>query len=361
MAPDGGPGRDRQTPDVTGKASTRFSRWLQARWYERRRPPAALLPLSALFGAVTAIRRLLYAGRLLKSVRLPARVVVIGNLAVGGSGKTPLVAWLAGELRRRGVRVGIVARGYGSRDRAARRVDPDTPAADAGDEPRWLAMTTGVPVVIGADRVAAVRALLDEAPVEVVLSDDGLQHYRLARDVEIVAVDARRGLGNGALLPAGPLREAASRLSRADAAVLKGEGDVPLPAGCTVLRMRCTLGPAERLQDGAVRALDTFRPQQVRALAAIGDPESFFRALEANGLRLERIPLPDHAAVADVVSQLPNDRPLLMTAKDAVKLDNPPANAWRVPLAVGFSADDAAILLHKVLGDTRTERSPHDG
>lgn len=341
--------------------STRFSRWLRNRWYAKRRPPLVLLPLSALFGGVAAIRRRLYAWRLLKTVHLPVRVVVVGNIAVGGSGKTPLVAWLARELRRHGVKVGIVSRGYGGRDRAVRRVNPDTPAAEVGDEARWLAQATGVPVVIGADRVAAVRALLAEAPVEIVLSDDGLQHYRLARDVEIVAVDARRGAGNGALLPAGPLREPVARLRQSDIVVLKGEGGVPVPAGCTVLHMRCSLGPAERLRDGAVRTLDSFRPQEVRALAAIGDPESFFRALEANGLRLERIALPDHAAVAAAVSRLPGDRPLLMTAKDAVKLDSPPANAWRVPLEVGFSADDAAILLHKVLGDTRTERSPHDG
>ncbi|MGH9483975.1 MAG: tetraacyldisaccharide 4'-kinase [Terriglobales bacterium] len=240
-------------------ANLRFARWLQGRWYGGKLPPF-LLPLSALFGAVTALRR-----RLIRPVRLPVRVVVIGNLAVGGSGKTPLVAWLARELHQRGVKVGIVTRGYGREEHGIRRVEADTSATAVGDEPRWLAAVTGVPVVVGADRVAAVRALLTDTPVDIVLSDDGLQHYRLARDVEIVAIDARRGLGNGALLPAGPLREPLSRLTRADAVVLKGSDAVALPDLPTVVRMNYRLGPAKRLHDGATCPLAEFRGRAIAA------------------------------------------------------------------------------------------------
>ena len=332
----------------------RFALWLQTRWYGAK-PPVFLLPLSALFGVVTAGRRWLYARHLLKPVRLPVRVVVIGNLAVGGSGKTPLVAWLAHELNQRNVPVGIVTRGYGRRDQGVRRVEKRTPATAVGDEPRWLAAVTNVPVVIGADRVAAVRALLAETPVDIVLSDDGLQHYRLAREVEIVMLDARRGLGNAALLPAGPLREPPSRLSCADAVIIKGSGDVVLPDLPVVLHMHYSLGNAERLLDGSTRPLAEFRDRPVRALAAIGDPESFFQALEANGLTVERVALSDHAPVADTVAQLPPDRPLLMTAKDAVKLNAPPKHAWQVPLAVTFSTDDTATLLSLVLGNHKME------
>ena len=170
-------------------------------------------------------------------------------------------------------------------------------------------------------------------------------------DVEIVAIDARRGLGNGALLPAGPLREPPSRLAGVDAVILKGDEDVPLPGGPTPLHMHYHLGAAERLCDGTARPLAEFATRPVCALAAIGDPESFFRALEAAGLAVERIALPDHAPVADVVARLPSDRPLLMTAKDAVKLATPPGHAWQVPLEVAFSETDAAILLKQVLGD----------
>ncbi|MGH8128959.1 MAG: tetraacyldisaccharide 4'-kinase [Gammaproteobacteria bacterium] len=323
-----------------------FSLWLQGRWYSGK-PPLLLLPLSALFGAVTALRR-----RLIRPVRLPVRVVVIGNLAVGGSGKTPLVAWLARELRQRNVKVGIVTRGYGREEHGIRRVEAGTSATAVGDEPRWLADVTGEPVMVGADRVAAVRALLADTPIDIVLSDDGLQHYRLARDVEIVAVDARRGLGNGALLPAGPLREPPSRLTRADAVVLKGSDEVALPDLPTVVRMNYRLGAAESLRDGATRPLAEFRGQPVHALAAIGDPESFFRALEAECLNVERIPLADHAPIAATVARLPTDRHLLMTAKDAARLAAPPEHAWQVPLEVAFSQDDATTLLRIVLGDT---------
>lgn len=329
---------------------------LQGRWYAHRTPPLGLLPLSWLFAALAAGRRALYARGLLRSVRLPARIVIVGNVAVGGSGKTPLVAWLARALAGAGMRVGIVTRGHGGTARGARTVPADGDAAAAGDEAVWLARTTGVPVAAGRDRVAAAQWLLASGPLDIILSDDGLQHYRLARDAEVVALDARRGFGNGALLPAGPLRENPGRLARADAIVLKGEGNPRVPAGPPVFRMRCALGDAVRLADGARRPLAAFRDAPVRALAAIADPEGFFAGLEEAGLVLERIPLSDHAPVAAVVQRLPGDRPLLMTDKDAVKVRNAPEHAWRVPLEVAFSESEGRALLAIVCGELESQR-----
>ncbi len=327
--------------------------YLQARWYA---PHASwfLLPFAGLFGGVAALRRALYARGLLRSTRVAARVVIVGNIVVGGSGKTPLVAWLAAELRARGVAVGIVTRGYGGRQRVPRLLAADATDAAIGDEARWLARETGVPVAVGRDRVAAARLLIEAHHPAIILADDGLQHYRLARDVEIVAVDAARGFGNGKQLPAGPLREPPARIGRAHAVVLKGAGDPPLPPGPAVFRMRYALADAVPLAGGPARPLAEFRDTPVRALAAIADPESFFHALETTGLAIERHPLPDHAPVAEVAAALGADRPLLMTDKDAVKLAAPPAHAWRVPLAVAFTEADAAALLALVRGNDRS-------
>ncbi|MGH8270859.1 MAG: tetraacyldisaccharide 4'-kinase [Gammaproteobacteria bacterium] len=323
---------------------------LQSLWYAPR-APWFLLPFAWLFGGVAALRRALYACGLLRSTRVAARVVIVGNITVGGSGKTPLVAWLAKELRAQGVAVGIVTRGYGGKQRAPRLLDADAAGGGFGDEAVWLAREAGVPVAVGRDRVAAARLLIEAHRPAIVLADDGLQHYHLARDVEIVAVDAARGFGNGALLPAGPLREAPARIGRADAIVVKGAGDPPLPTGPAVFHMRYALAAAVPLAGGPARALADFRGEPLRALAAIADPEGFFSALEAAGLMIERHSLPDHAPVAAAVAELGTDRPLLMTDKDAVKLTAPPAHAWRVPLAVAFTEADAAALVALVRGN----------
>ncbi|MGH8426611.1 MAG: tetraacyldisaccharide 4'-kinase [Gammaproteobacteria bacterium] len=323
---------------------------LQSQWYAAR-APWFLLPLSGLFSAAAALRRLLYTHSVLASIRLPTRIVVIGNVAVGGSGKTPLVAWLAKRLSAENVKVGIVTRGYGGRNREPHRVNPGATVTDSGDEALWLARTTGVPVVAGRDRVAAARLLIEGSGPDIILSDDGLQHYRLERDLEIVAVDTERGFGNGALLPAGPLREPAKRIGWAGAVVLKGNGNPhQLPPGPPVFRMRYELADAVSLDDGETQPLAAFRATPVRALAAIADPESFFTALERAGLDVERHPLPDHAPIAEAVRTLPVDRPLLMTDKDAVKLADAPAHAWRVPLAIAFTVPEAAALLTLVRG-----------
>lgn len=328
------------------------SAWLVQHWYGRR-PPPALRPLAFLFGVAVRLRRTLYRRGILRTVHLPVRVVVVGNITAGGSGKTPLVRWLAQRLAARGLSPAIVTRGYGGGERGPRLVTGATPVSAAGDEAVWLARASGVPVAAGRDRAAAARLLIARYHPDVIIADDGLQHYRLGRDAEIVAVDAERGFGNGALLPAGPLREPPARLSGAAAIVLKGAGSPPLPAGPPVLRPRIELGPAIRLADGLRRALTEFRGHRVSALAAIADPESFFRALEAAGLAVEGRGLPDHADVAAAAAGVPGDRPLFMTDKDAVKLAAPPSNAWRVPLALAFSEADEAALVAIAAGQPR--------
>ncbi len=353
--------------------------WFEARWYASR-APWYLLPLSALFGAAVAVRRALYARGLLRSRRVAARVVVVGNVTVGGSGKTPLVAWLARRLEAEGIAVGIVTRGYGGENRIPYLVGANS--VNAGDEARWMAVETGVPVVVGRDRAAAAQFLAgtlassipkcesvpssspsltgenrgvdgNRPPRPIILADDGLQHYRLARDVEIVAVDGARGFGNGALLPAGPLRERPARIAEVDAVVVKGETGPLLPPDVLVFRVRHTIANAVPLAGGAPVPLGEFRGRTVAALAGIADPENFFRALEAEGLRLERCPLPDHAdrdRIAGLLAALGDERPILMTDKDAAKLEVPPANAFRVPLALALTQADAAGLLALVRG-----------
>ncbi|MDE2459981.1 MAG: tetraacyldisaccharide 4'-kinase, partial [Gammaproteobacteria bacterium] len=201
---------------------TSLHQWLLRRWYGLR-PIWFLIPLSWLFVMLSVIRRTCYAHGILRTVRLPVPVIVVGNITVGGTGKTPLVIWLIQALRAQGFRPGIVTRGYGGRSpQWPLRVTHTTGVEIAGDEALLLARATGVPVMAGPDRVAAARKLLGECAVDVIASDDGLQHYRLGRDLQMVTLDGERGLGNGWRLPAGPLRESAERLRQADVVVCKG-------------------------------------------------------------------------------------------------------------------------------------------
>ncbi|MGH8481671.1 MAG: tetraacyldisaccharide 4'-kinase, partial [Nevskiaceae bacterium] len=198
--------------------------WLTRRWYGTAKAPWFLRPLAALFGFVARLRRRRQQAQA-REQRLPVPVVVIGNIAVGGTGKTPFVIWLVERLREWGWRPGVVSRGYGGNaPRWPQQVKPDSEPAVVGDEPVLIARRAGCPVFVGPDRVLAAQRLLASGGVDIVVSDDGLQHYRLWRDLEIAVVDATRGLGNGRLLPAGPLREPASRLAEVALVVANGPG-----------------------------------------------------------------------------------------------------------------------------------------
>jgi tetraacyldisaccharide 4'-kinase len=315
--------------------------WLNRIWYDGAAPPWWLLPPSLAYGAVVGARRCLYAKRLRKSTRVAAPVVVVGNLSVGGTGKTPLVCWLVGRLTDLGFKPGVVTRGYGGSSRNVRLIDSSDDPNVVGDEPVLLARRTGAPVAIGRDRPAASQLLLN-AGCDVVVSDDGLQHYALARDCEIVVVDGDRLFGNGWLLPAGPLRETKARLAAADAVVVNG-GRALLDGA---LSMRLEAKSALRLIGGAVKVLDEFAGRSVHAVAGIGNPERFFNMLRAHGIEVVGHPLPDHAHLRAADISFTDERPVLMTEKDAVKCRGIAGPLhWYVPVTASFNGGESNALL----------------
>jgi tetraacyldisaccharide 4'-kinase len=291
--------------------------WIERQWSRIGPWHLLLVPLGLLFRLASGVRRLLYRRGVLKRERLPVPVIVVGNITVGGSGKTPLTLWLAEFLRDRGWHPGIVSRGYGGRARGPMAVTPQSDPAAAGDEPVLLARRSGCPVWVGPDRVAAARALLAEEPAcDVILTDDGLQHYRLARHMEIAVVDAERRFGNGLPLPAGPLREPVRRLDEADAVVWHG----PAPEGARQFSMRLVgdgcwnlLNPETTVRAGALAG------KRLCAVAGIGHPGRFFDHLRALGLEGESLPFPDHHRYRPEELRLPGCDAILMTEKDAVK------------------------------------------
>lgn len=327
-----------------------FSRWLLRQWFEQRRLVPALwllLPLSALFAMLSVLNR-----RRPRSRPLRVPVVVVGNLIVGGAGKTPLTLWLAAQLLSKGMRPGIVSRGYGGRARLPRPIFSDDDPARVGDEPLLMARRSACPVWVGRDRLAAGRALLAAHPeVDVVLCDDGLQHYRLPRDVELVVFDGR-GAGNGYLLPAGPLREPLKRLSTVDAIICNGSADNRLPNLPPRFEMSLRTGCFYALDD-ATRTCeaDDLYGQKLYALAGIGDPGRFFRTLEGLGLKFEAHPFPDHHPYSADDLSFARDGVLLMTEKDAVKcVGLTVGETWVLPVEAELSSALVELVMEKIRG-----------
>ncbi len=310
--------------------------WLERRWYTNSRP-LLLLPFAALYGGVARARRLRLQAQ---APRLPLPIIVVGNISVGGTGKTPLTIALVEALRAWGWRPGVISRGYGGRaPRYPWTVDGDGDPLHSGDEPLLIARRTGCPVVVDPDRIAAAQALLGQG-VDIVVSDDGLQHYRLPRDVEICVVDGQRGLGNGALLPAGPLRESAMRLAEVDLIVVNGGG---WRAATTTpqVAMQLQLGDAINLRDGTRRALADFRGERLHAVAGIGHPPRFFEALQQQGLQLQQHAFADHHRYRPGDLQFGDEAPVLMTEKDAVKCRSfATARQWAVPVTARIDETD---------------------
>ena len=287
---------------------------LQDRWYAPQRPPWWTRPLSALFGTFAALRRVLYRRGVLKSVGLPVPVIVVGNITAGVAGKTPLTISLFGALRARGFKPGVVSRGYGGLAIAPRLLCAGDDPRIVGDEPLLIAQRTGAPVAVGRERPAAAKWLIG-AGVDVIVADDGLQHYALQRDLEICVIDGMRRFGNGCLLPAGPLREPVSRLHEADFVVCNGgmamAGEIP---------MRLVADEAVALRDQSQRKpLSSFAGQRVHAIAGIGDPARFFALLRGFGIDAIEHAFRDHHAYAASDLDFHGNLPLLMTEKDAVK------------------------------------------
>jgi len=293
-------------------------------WYRRGLIAWTLWPLSVLFRVAVALRRWLYWLRLLPSRHPGIPVIVVGNLVAGGSGKTPLVIWIAEHLKRNGWTPAIVSRGYGAALGPPRAATIASQADEVGDEPIVLARRSGCPVWIGADRLEVIKALRAvHEDVDVLVLDDGLQHYRLRRDVEIAVVDAR-GFGNGFMLPAGPLREPRSRLRSVDGVVAHNasvKGYAMRLAGAELHRMT---NAAER------RPASSFAGQKVHAVAGIGDPNRFFLHLVRLGLKVIPHPFPDHHRFVPEELDFGDQALVLMTEKDAVKLRSAARENWWV-------------------------------
>jgi len=325
-------------------------------WYRKQLAVSLypLLPLSWLFRALVQIRRWLYGLGAMRSCRLPVPVIVIGNVTVGGSGKTPLVLWLVEELRAQGWQPGIISRGYGGSDVGVRFVETNSDSSVVGDEPLLLARRSGVPVVVGRDRVAAGLALLAAHPeCNVVVSDDGLQHYRLQRAVELVVFDGRGG-GNQRMLPAGPLREPMQRLNSATGVIWNCDASQRPRHAVTPPQFRMTLS-GQRFSDlkNPVRQCSTadLRGRRLYAIAGIGDPARFFTQLAELELEVEAHPFPDHHRYRVEDLAFARDGVLLMTEKDAVKcaaMDL--GEAWVLPIAATIeAAPDGRTLLGTIL------------
>lgn len=332
-----------------------FSAWLLRAWYSPR-PVWFFIPLAWLFGLLAGLRRGAYEVGLLRRAATPVPVVVAGNISVGGTGKTPFVLWLATSLAARGRKVGIVSRGYGGDSREPRLVTVDSDPAVAGDEAVLLARRSGLPVAVCRDRAAAADLLCSRYALDLIISDDGLQHYRLPRVLEIVLLDGERGLGNGWLLPAGPLRETEHRLATAGFTVIKHT-----PAGRftwpDALYMTLIADTAVNLVDGRRAPLSQFAGKAVHALAAIANPEQFFTTLEAAGLEVDRRPLPDHANLTAADLVFPGDAPVFMTEKDAVKCrDTAAPRHWYLEASARFAEADQALILERV---ERVLAGPH--
>ena len=311
-------------------------------WYEPSPLGALLAPLGWAVALFTVLRRGAYRVGMRRSRQVGCPIVVVGNLSAGGTGKTPLVIAIAKLLARRGLRVGVVCRGYrGSASRWPRQVRSDSDPNRVGDEAVLLARRTGGPVAAGPNRIAAARILFRRAKCDVILSDDGLQHLRLARDVEIVVVDGVRRHGNGRCMPAGPLREPLGRLASVDLVVVNGA------ARSGELEMQLVAGDAVSLVDaGQTRPLDSFRGAPVHAVCAIGHAERFFRTLEAHGVTIVRHPFPDHHPFREAEIRFPDGAPVLMTEKDAVKCERfADARHWYVPVEAVLSSELEARLL----------------
>ena len=325
--------------------------WLQRQWAAYTFWHILLIPLSWIFGVVAYVRKSLYKIGWLKSYRLNVPVIVVGNINVGGTGKTPLVIWLAEQLKLAGYQPGIISRGYGGNVQQATEVLPDSNALIVGDEPVLLSTRACCPVFVSANRVEAGERLLASYPAcNVIISDDGLQHYRMQRNVEIVVYDGVKGFGNGALLPAGPLREPKCRLHTVDAVVSNGLVSNEALGELNSYQMQLVASDFYNLVDPQNKVhAQAFFQQKILAIAGIGNPQRFFDQLSSMGLQFERRAYADHYLFqAEDFKNIDADV-ILMTEKDAVKCRTfAQANYWAMPVNAVLKDGLMSVVLNKL-------------
>lgn len=313
-------------------------------WYQGHPLRWLLLPLSALFAFITAFRRSLFRLGIKSQTTLPVPVIVVGNITVGGSGKTPTVIYLIELLRNQGFNPGVISRGYGAQFQGVKVVTVKDAATDVGDEPAMIVARTGVPMVVGAKRVETAKALLAQFAVDVIICDDGLQHYALGRDIELVVIDGKRGLGNRNLLPAGPLREGEWRLNQVDFVIVNGG-----PAVANQYEMQ--LRPCAVLPVSPVVTAEFDSTQPLVAMAGIGHPARFFETLTQQGYQVALFhSFDDHQAYdKQLLCDLAASRPLMMTEKDAVKCrDFAQENWWYLAVDAKLSPQFDQQLLSRL-------------
>ena len=314
-----------------------------------------LLPVAWLYQFLSAIRHSAYRSGLLRSYRLPVPVLVAGGITAGGSGKTPLVIELVNHLKETGFNPGVISRGYGGKSTFwPRQVGDDTSAELVGDEPQLIRDRCQVPVVVGPDRIRSGRFLLDRCSCDVIVSDDGFQHFAIKRDLDLVVIDGESGVGNGWCLPSGPLREPVSGLARADVVVINGDKRFHTPLPIHTFKMHSRLANAFNLVSGENRSLQEFLGEPVCAMAAIGNPARFFAQLEEAGLDLDSLPFPDHHYYSEQDFAKVGKRAVMMTEKDGIKckaMKSQPfaKNIWVITTTVTVDTDVFAAV-DKVVG-----------
>jgi len=311
-------------------------------WYEQRSIMLLFIPFSWLFGLIIRLRTFFYKRGWLTSVRVPALVIIVGNITVGGTGKTPMVIWLAEFLKAAGYSPGVISRGYGGVASSwPQQVRADSDSKVVGDEAKILARRTGCPVAVGPIRVDSAQALIDKHQCDVIISDDGLQHYALQRDIEIVIVDGDRRYGNGYLLPAGPLREPVERLDSVDFVITNG------PANSSEFSLKVEGDEAVKIIDESEKVpLSSFQSEPCHALAGLGNPSRFFKHLKKFGLTFQSHIFPDHFSYAKKDICFEDNKIVLMTEKDAVKCTTI-ANEqhWYVPIKAQLDEKFGLALL----------------
>ncbi|NOS73838.1 MAG: tetraacyldisaccharide 4'-kinase [Methyloglobulus sp.] len=331
-----------------------LARWAVDIWYKDAFLGILLLPFASIFSDIVRVRRFLYRKGVLKSHTLPVPVIVIGNITVGGTGKTPLIIWLAELLAKSGYKPGIISRGYGGKSEIwPQAVNENSNVTSVGDEALLIAKQTRLPLVVGSSRVESAKKLLAEFDCNVVLSDDGLQHYALNRAIEIAVIDGERRFGNGYCLPAGPLREPIERLSSVDFVVVNGEKYADHE-----FSMQLVGDTAINMKTGEQKPLQAFQGIDCHALAGIGNPERFFKLLELNGLTCLTHSFPDHYSFECDDIEFGDNKPVLMTEKDAVKCTQfAGQHHWYLPVTAVPELDFGQQFLDLLL---KSKHKKHD-